>query len=151
MMEPAFRAYLPDGRTDGGRLLAARLDELGAKITSLIGTPLFRNALINKQLATAKTAPQLSLSERPNIDYYRRTGRPAQVAMSFDGAFLVWQGGQSPLGLLEEPARWLLAQNISSIQQLEARYPQHGRSALEALLKLMADKGLVEPAAPSSR
>lgn len=144
MKDPAFRAYLPDGRAEDGRLLAARLEELAAKITSLMGTSLFRNAVVNRQLATSRPAPELTLSRRPAMDPYRRTGRPAQVALRSEGAFLVWQGGQESLGLLEEPARWLLAQSIVSVQQFEARYPQYGRPALDGLIALLAGAGILE-------
>lgn len=147
MKDPAFRAYLPDGREEEGRLLAARLEELAGKIGALMGTSLFRNAIVNRQLATMKPVPDLALSRKPDLDLYRRSGRPAQVSLRPDGAFLVWQGGQEPLGLLEEPARWLLAQNVVSIQQLEARYPQYGRAALDGLIGLMAGAGLLEPRA----
>lgn len=144
MKDPAFRAYLPDGRIEDGRPLAQRLDELAGKITSLMRTPLFRDAIVNKQLATAKPAPSLSVSRRPQSDLYARTGRPAQVTMRSDGAVLAWQGGQAPIGLLEEPARWLLACTSFSIQQFEARYSQHGRPALDGLITLMTDAGLIE-------
>lgn len=149
MKDPVFRAYLPDGRAEDGRVLAARLEELGRKITSLMRTPLFRNALFNRQLAMSKPMPELTLSRRPHMDLYRRTGRPAQVSLRSDGAFLVWQDGQEPLALFEEPARWLLAQSIVSVQQLEALYPQYGRPALDGLIALMAGAGIIEPHRPS--
>jgi len=145
MKDPAFRAYLPDGRAEDGRILAARLKELAGKIGALMGTPLFRNAVVNRQLATMKPVPELALSRRPDMDLYRRTARPAQVALRADGAFLTWQSGEEPLALLEEPARWLLAQGLVSRQQLAARYPQYGPPALDGLIALMAGAGLLEP------
>lgn len=144
MKDPAFRAYLPDGRIDGGRQLATRIEELAGKMAALMATPLYRNAVINQQLATARPEPDLTLSRRPPMDMYARTDRPGQVTLRPEGAFLVWQGGQAPLELLEEPARWLLACTRFSLQQFQARYSQHG-PALDRLIKLMTDAGLIEP------
>jgi ribosomal protein L16 Arg81 hydroxylase len=149
MQDPDFRAYLPDGREGEGRPLADRLGALADKAAALMRTPLFGNAVLNRQLALAKPYREVSLPERPVMDFYMRTQRQAQVAVHESGAFLVWQGGQAPLGLLEEPAQWMLGQNLSSMQQLEARFPQYGRAALDGLVALLRRAGLIEPCTPT--
>jgi hypothetical protein len=145
MRDPAFRAYLPDGRTDGGALLAGQIDMLAARAAELMRTPAFRHALINKQLDLAKPFGTAMLPRRVQPSFYVRTQRPCQIATNHDGAILAWNGGQAPLGLLEAPARWFLSQNPVSFQQLIAQYPQHGEQALGGLVQLLQRAGLVEP------
>jgi hypothetical protein len=149
MQDPEFRAYLPDGRLDEGRRLGDRLGALAGKAAALMRTPLFRNAVLNRQLALAKPLSEVSLPARPAMDFYIRTELQAEVVLHESGAFLVWQGGQAPLGLLEEPAQWMLGQNLSSTQQLEARFPQYGRPALQGLVALLLRAGLIEPCTPT--
>jgi hypothetical protein len=112
-------------------------------------TPLFRNAVLNRQLSLAKPYAEVSLPERPVLDFYARTQRPVEILPNESGTILRWQGGEAPLGLLEAPAEWVLAQNLSSLQQLVARFPQHGRPALEGLLALLRRAGLIEPVTPT--
>jgi hypothetical protein len=149
MQDPDFRAYLPDGRAENGRVLAERLAALGAKAAAFMQTPLFRNAVAARQLALARPFSEVSLPERGPLDFYARTQAQAQIAPRETGMVLRWQGGEAPLGLLEEPAEWLLAQNLTSLQQLIARFPQHGRPTLEALLALLRRAGLIEPVTPT--
>ncbi|HEX8482500.1 MAG TPA: cupin domain-containing protein [Allosphingosinicella sp.] len=149
MQDPDFRAYLPDGRLAEGRLLSERLGLLADKAAILMRTPLFRNAVLNAQLSLAKPYTEVSLPARPAMEFYMRTQRQAQVALHDSGTILAWQGGQAPLGLLEEPARWILGQNLSSMQQLLARFPQYGRPALDRLVHLLRRAGLIEPCTPS--
>ena len=149
MLDPDFRAYLPDGRAEDGRLLAERLEKLGARAAALMRTPLFRNAVLNRQLSLARPYAEVSLPERPMLDFYARTQRPVEILPSESGTVLRWQGGEAPLGLLEAPAEWVLAQNLTSLQQLVARFPQHGRPALEGLLALLRRAGLIEPVTPT--
>jgi hypothetical protein len=145
MGDAAFRAYLPDGRTGDGRALGERLDSLAPKIGALMRTPLFRNALLNRQLELAKPAPEVTLPERPSLRIFARTQRQWQIVSHEAGAMLVWQLGRAPLGLLEEQARWFLSQDAASVEQLVARFPHHGEPALVELVRLLQRAGLVEP------
>lgn len=151
MADPAFRAWLPDGRADEGRPLAECLESLAPKLAALMRTPLFRNALLNRQLELAKPAPAPSLPERPPPRIFARTQRPWQIVVGEAGAMLVWQLGRAPLGLLEEQARWFLSQEAASVEQLVARFPQYGEPGLAELVRLLQHAGLVEPfsASPS--
>jgi hypothetical protein len=145
MRDPAFRAYLPDGRTDGGALLAGRMEALAARAGELMRTPAFRHALIEKQLEFAKPFRTVNLPDRARPSLYVRTQSPCQIVADDDGAVLVWNGGRAPLGVFEAPARWFLSQDPVSFQQLVAHYPQHGEQALANLVQLLHGAGLIEP------
>jgi bifunctional lysine-specific demethylase and histidyl-hydroxylase NO66 len=144
MQRPEFRAYLPDGREEEGRPLAERLETLGATIQMLIRSPLFRNALTNRQLALGKPVRQTTLPERPRMQFFKRVAQDVRIVRGEEGAMLVWRGGQASLGLLEEPAGWFLAQGVVSMEQLVARYPQHGAPALGELVALLRHARLIE-------
>lgn len=145
MRDPAFRAYLPDGRADGGRLLGERVEALAARAAELMRTPAFAQALLNKQLELARPFRALALPERPRPAMFVRSQRPWRIDVAEGGATLVWQGGDAPLGLMEAPARWFLSQSLVSFQQLAAHYPQYGESALTELVQLLRRAGLVAP------
>jgi lysine-specific demethylase/histidyl-hydroxylase NO66 len=117
MEDAAFRAYLPDGRKEAGTNLDDRLAALAAKIEELVKTPLFRNALLNRQLALVQPFAEMALPARPSVTFFNRTQQPVRVERRPAGAMLVWSGGEAPLGLLEEAARWFLNQGSASAEQ----------------------------------
>lgn len=145
MLDPAFRAYLPDGRADGGALLAGRIEALAARAAEWMRTPAFRQAVTSKQLELARPFRTVTLPDRAQPSIYLRTPRPCQIVPHHEGTVLAWNGGRAPLGLLEAPARWFLSHDSVSFQQLAAHYPQHGEQALGDLVQLLQRAGLVEP------
>ncbi|MCW3849103.1 cupin domain-containing protein [Sphingomonas sp. LB-2] len=147
MRDPLFRAWLPDARADGGRLLADRLALLSERAAELMRTPAFLSTLVNEQLELARPFRELALPERPRPDFFVRSEHPCRVELDEEGATLAWDGGEAPLGLMEAPARWFLGQSLVSFQQLAAHYPQHGEEALRALVQLLQRAGLVAPRA----
>lgn len=145
MRDAAFRAYLPDGRVDGGALLRERVETLSQRAAELMRTPAFAQALANAQLELAKPFRTLTLPDRPRPEFLTLARRPWRIDVDQDGATLVWQGGQAALGMLEAPARWLLGQNQVSIQQLVAHFPQYGEPVLRRDLVALLDRaGLIE-------
>lgn len=145
MRDAPFRAYLPDGRADGGALLAERIDSLAARTAELMRTPAFRDALLGKQLELAKPFRELALPERPRPEFFARSQRPWRIVMRDAGATLAWEGGEALLGVMEAPARWFLSQSVVSFQQLAAHHSQHGEPALRELVQLLQRAGLAAP------
>jgi hypothetical protein len=145
MRDPAFRAYLPDGRADGGALLAERIETLSVRAAELMRTPAFRDALLDKQLELARPLRELALPERPRPDVFVRGQRPWRIVLGEGGATLAWEGGEAPLGLMEAPARWFLSQSLVSFQQFAAHHSQHGEPVLRDLVQLLQRAGLVAP------
>lgn len=145
MSDGPFRAYLPDGRTQGGRLLFEQVEALSHRAAELMRTPAFLRSLVNEQLDLAKPFRTLALPERPQPTLFARTRRPWRIELRADGAMLGWDGGETPLGLMEAPTRWFLGQNVVSLQQLVAHYPQHGEPALTAVVQLLERLALIEP------
>lgn len=147
MRDPAFRAYLPDGRADGGKALGERIATLAERAGALMRSPAFAQALLDRQLALAKPFKTLALPQRPAPEFFVRSQRPWRIDGGEGGAVLAWQGGQAPLGAMEAPARWFLSQSVVSFQQLAAHYPQHGEPALRELVTLLQRAGLFAPGA----
>jgi hypothetical protein len=144
MGDPAFRAYLPDGRVDGGRQLRERIEALSGRVAEMMRTPAFEQAVVNAQLELAKPFRTLNLPERPRPEFLHVPARGWRIDVTAAGAELVWERGRAPLGLLEAPARWLLAQNQVSVQQFVAHFPHYGEPALRDLIALLERAGLVE-------
>ncbi len=145
MRDPAFGAYLPDGRAEQGRVLAERVDALADRLAAMMRTPAFDQALRGAQLELAKPFRGLTLPERPRPTLFLRSQRPWRIDVTEQGATLVSESGEVPLGLLETPARWFLSQSLVSVQQLLARYPHHGEAVLNELVQLLQRAGLVQP------
>ena len=148
MSDAPFRAYLPDCRAEGGRSLVEMVEALSGRAAELMRTPAFLRALVNHQLELAKPFRELSLPERPRPNLFARTKRPWRIDLRPDGATLVLEGGEAPLGLMEAPTRWFLSQDVASLQQLVAHYPQHGEEGLTAVVQLLERGGLIEPYHP---
>ena len=149
MKDPAFRAYLPDGRQGGGGPLRARLEELAGRIGDLMRTPRFATEVILSQRALADPPHDFDLPNRPALDFHARTERAARVVDRDEDSFLQIGDEEIALGDLAEPAAWLLDLPAFSTQQLLARYPWRARAELEALATLLRDKQLFTPYRPS--
>ena len=154
MQDPEFGAYLPDCRGNGAHALAERVAVLAERAGDLMRSPAFQMALHGAQLELAKPFGALNLPERPHPTLFVRAQRPWRIEETDGGAVLAWQGGNVALGLLEGAARWLLGQEIVSLQQLVARYPHFGEAKLAELVGLLQRAGLIAPhgaAAAASR
>lgn len=150
MRDAAFRAYLPDGREDGGRLLRERIESLTERVVAMMRSPAFEQEMLKAQLELAKPFRTLNLPARPEPEFLNIPRRGWRIDETDAGAELFWERGRAPLGVLAAPARWLLGQNQVSVQQLLAHFPQFGEAALRELIALLARAQLVEPVGLSS-
>lgn len=145
MQDPAFRAYLPDGRIEAGAPLRDRLAALAEKTGAMMRTPRFEAEVQNRQQALIHPPHRFSLPSRPTLSFYSRTSRAAQIIYGDSGASLHVEGTEFPLGQVGEPAEWLLGFETFSAQQLFAQYPWLERSELAALIELLVTAGIFIP------
>jgi lysine-specific demethylase/histidyl-hydroxylase NO66 len=144
LRDRAFRDYLPDGREGEGAPLRTRLAELGDRIAEIMRSPAFLADVINSQAKLVRHDRALYLPDRPALEAFARTERPAEIVRGDDGASLrIGGGGDLALGALAEEAEWILGQPAIVVQQLLARYPHRTDEALRALVETLARAGLV--------
>jgi ribosomal protein L16 Arg81 hydroxylase len=139
--DPRFRAYLPDGRDDPGAL-RARLQELGAAVGELLGSPLLETEVIKQQRQRVLGDPALALRDRQPLEHIATTGQPGAVLWTEAGASLRHSGGMQAVGILGEPIEWTLGQQTFSRQQLQARYAWLALDEVDQIITLLRDAGL---------
>ena len=107
-------------------------------------SPAFLAEVINSQAKLVRHDRALDLPDRPALEAFARTERPAEIVRGDDGALLrIGGGGDLALGALAEEAEWILGQPAIVVQQLLARYPHRTDEALRALVETLARAGLV--------
>ena len=150
--DPEFRAYLPDARAAGGVDLRSALGRLSNRVAEMMRTARFEAEVAARQQKQIHSSYEFALPDRPKLEFYARTQRPAEVAIRDDGAFLRWNGGEAPLGPLADPARWAIGQAAFSKLQLLSLFGWAGRERLEELVALLNRSGLFAPyALPQAR
>lgn len=149
MRDPDFRAWLPDARD--GRHLAQRLAELAPKVEALMRAPALEQAVALKQAKLRRSRHSFALPERPSLDWYAATGRPAEIVVAADGWRIRASGLDQPLGLAHEAARWLLTRPAFSVQELIAAFRHVSPDALQALVRTLDRHAIIQRcAAPSA-
>ncbi|MCR5872155.1 MULTISPECIES: cupin domain-containing protein [unclassified Sphingomonas] len=148
LADPAFRAWLPDARGEDGDALNAHLTDLGARLASLARSPALRDSIRLRQRKLATPAHPVALPARPALDFYARTGLPAQVSRDESGSWLATNGTRAPLGLLADAAEWMLARPAFSAQEVRAQFPHHPVAELDALVARIVRDRLAEPYRP---
>jgi ribosomal protein L16 Arg81 hydroxylase len=138
---PAFRAYLPDGRANGDEL-RSRLAHLADEIGTLMRSPLLETLVTNRQRALVTRADAVELQARRRLDHFAATGQRSEVDWRPEGAMLVHSRGAEPLASIAEAVEWALRQQIFSRQQLEARFPWLSGAETERLLEMLTRYGL---------
>jgi ribosomal protein L16 Arg81 hydroxylase len=146
--DPGFRAYISDGRQDEGAALQADLDGLAGRVAELIRSPLFADELTARQRALAPRDFAFDFRERPKVDYYARTERPAEVDWRLSGAVLRHGHSEDALGALARPAEWALEQAAFSEQQLHARFGWLDETEVRKLVQLLTRSQLFVPYDP---
>jgi lysine-specific demethylase/histidyl-hydroxylase NO66 len=146
--QAAFRAYLPDGRLDGGAPLRAAIDALADRVAALMRTPRFEAEVAARQQMQIHSDYRFDLPERPKPEFYARTQRPAAVVSREAGVFLSSAGVETPLGVAGEAAEWMLAQDAFTRLQLEGAYGWMSAAQRDALVGLLARLGLIVPYTP---
>lgn len=142
MRDPAFRAYLPDGRAEEGRPLADRLRDLGRRIARLAESPAVRDALLDRQQALVERDAPVALPERPVLRWYAATGRPHRLERGDAGWTLHAGADVRPLGRLGDAAAWALSRPAFSRQEVAARFPALPEDGVAALCALLLSAGL---------
>lgn len=142
--DPAFRAYLPDARREGGAPLAAALDDLARRLAAIVKTPAFLDAIRSAQAELTAPHHPLTLPARPTLQSYARTNRPAMVDLRPSGAVLRHQGGDVPVGVLADAANYILTRPAVSSHEVAANFPHHAREAIDGLIAGAERLGLIQ-------
>jgi hypothetical protein len=115
----------------------------------MIRSPLFESKLVARQRALATNAHRPKLQTRERLDYHAITGRPYRLDPRPGGAVLVHERGETPLGVLAEPAEWVLDQSMFAEQQLKAQFPWLSDDEVGALIRTLTNAGLIAPSSPA--
>ena len=144
LRERAFREYLPDGREAQGAPLRVRLAELADRVGEIMRSPAFLAEVATAQAKLVGREPVLDLPDRPPVEAYARTDRPAGVVRADQGAIVRPTGGAGdiPLGALADEAEWMLDQPAVVVRQLLSRFPHRGDAELRAVLQALVRAGL---------
>jgi ribosomal protein L16 Arg81 hydroxylase len=149
MEDPEFRAYLPDGRGDGGAALGARLDLLAGRLADILRRPSFTAALVNRQRELTTPAYPLHLPERLQLEHFMRLDVPAELARGHAAASVRTPGGEFPVELgIAEAVEWLLQRPAISVQELGARYRHLPQAPLRAAVERLAQAGVLRAYTP---
>lgn len=147
--DPAFRAYLPDGRTDGAGL-GQRLADLAARLSVILQGPAFRASVATEQRKLITREHFVDLPQRPALHWYQATGTLGSVERARSGWMLQANGRSWTISEGLEGLQWALGRAAFSRQELEARVP-HEADAAEAMIRLLLEARLFVPmAAPPS-
>jgi hypothetical protein len=143
LRDSAFRQYLPDARKDGGAMMKDALGMLSARIEAILKSPAFLEEVTTAQRKLVSRRPRTNLPDRPPIEAWARTDRPASVERRAAGAVLVAESKEHPLGPLSEEAEWMLARPAFVTVELLARYPYRDEAELRGLIELLARLRLI--------
>jgi len=139
LRDSAFRQYLTDAREGDGAALRSAIDALADKIGAILRSPAFFSDVATAQRKLGQGSHNASLPNRPAIEAWARTERPAAVAHRPHGAVLVAEAGEEhALGGLFEEAEWLLSRPAFVTVEIFARYPHRREEELRALIDLMS-------------
>ena len=143
-----FREYLADGRAGGGKDLNEQLAHLADKLSALMRTRAFADRISARQQELWNPRFRIGLPERPQLHFYARTERPAEIVEMPSGFAIVSSAGRVELGQMFRAAQWLLARPAFSLEELIARFPQIEEVALGGLVETLERQGLLFPYTP---
>jgi lysine-specific demethylase/histidyl-hydroxylase NO66 len=147
MADSAFRDYLPDARA--GDALAAHVAGLGERLAAMARSRRFLARLEHEQRRLRSPDYRLDLPRTVALEFFARTGRPAELIEREEGSVLRAAGADLPLGSLAPAAAWALGRPAFSVQELFARYPQWPREELRGLAESLVKAGLFAPYKPA--
>lgn len=142
LRDRAFRGYLPDGREEEGAALQARLALLGDRLAEIVRSPAFLAEIVTGQAKLIQHDRGFDVPERPAIEAFARTDRPAEIVRTDESAALRSAGADVPLGRLAEEAEWLIGQPAIVLVQLFARYAHRSEAELRGLVEALVRAGL---------
>ncbi|WP_010183952.1 JmjC domain-containing protein [Sphingomonas sp. PAMC 26605] len=146
--DPRFRAYLADARVDAGQPLEAQLRTLATRLGELAASRLVRDAVIDAQRARTRPTHAFTLPQRPKLQSYARTQRPAGIDWRDVGMVLLTQSGAHPLGTFGTVAEYALSRPAFSAQELRARFAHVPAAEHDALIALLVRERLFERYTP---
>ena len=138
--ESAFRAYLPDARSELD--LRERLHALGDRIREVITSPAFAIDVLNHQRGLARAPADFELPSQV-LPHWYSVARRASVARRDRGFAVVFEGGEIPVGATYPTIEWILKQRLFSLDDAAARQPSIDRLELRRDLELLARAGII--------
>ncbi|HLL31743.1 MAG TPA: cupin domain-containing protein, partial [Allosphingosinicella sp.] len=146
--DQAFREYLPDARGGDEAIVAERLAALAARAAEIITSPRFSAELADRQRQLAEPDHRFTLPERPTLDFFARTDKPADLTSGPDGAVLRAGGQEVPIGTLAPAAEWALSRRGFALQELLAGFRYMEEAKLRQMAETMQRLGLFFPYRP---
>jgi len=138
--ESAFRAYLPDARSETE--LRERLAILADRIRTVVTSPAFAIDVQNAQRGLARAAANYGLPSQSPPAWYS-VARRAQVMRRDQGFAVVYDGGEIALGATYPTVEWILQQRLFSLDDAAARQPSVDRQELRRDLEQLARAGII--------
>jgi ribosomal protein L16 Arg81 hydroxylase len=138
--ESAFRAYLPDARSQ--LELRERLATLAERIKAVMTSPAFAIDVLNHQRGLARAPADFGLPSQV-LPHWFSVARRASVARRDRGFAVVFEGGEIPVGATYPTIEWILKQRLFSLDDAAARQPSVDRLELRHDLELLARAGII--------
>jgi bifunctional lysine-specific demethylase and histidyl-hydroxylase NO66 len=138
--ESAFRAYLPDARSQSE--LRERLGVLAERIKTVLTSPSFAVDVLNHQRDLGRSQANYELPAQARPSWYS-VGRRAHVARRDHGFAVVFDGGEIPVGATYPTVEWILRQRLFSMDDAAARQPSVDRAELRRDLELLTRAGIL--------
>jgi len=139
--DPAFRAWLPDGREEGAAGLKARIEELAHRLPALAMNGRVVDALLAAQQELMAPPPHYALPTIVDPDWRQVRRDRVRLVRGEDGDRLEAAIGMHALGPASAAAAWILEQATVSMVLLEARYGGLPDGALTALVSFLTSSG----------
>lgn len=144
LVDPAFRAYLPDVSANGGDDLREALTGLAYRLAEMARSPAMLTAIAQRQGWQQVRSRGTDLNTLPELRWFARTARGADVT---DG-MLRSATGTWELHGLDDAADWLISKPLFADRELAARFPWHSADRLHALIEQAQRMGLCAPHRP---
>jgi ribosomal protein L16 Arg81 hydroxylase len=138
--ESAFRAYLPDARSEAE--LRSHLAKLADRLRAVMTSPAFAIDVLNLQRDLARPPADYELpAQRPPAWY--SVAKRAQVLRRDQGFAVACEGGEIPVGASYPTIEWILKQRMFSVDDALTRQPGVDRKTLLADLERLARAGII--------
>lgn len=144
LLDPAFRAYLPDHRLQDGQVLAQHLANLGDRLKTIAASPALLEEVAAVQRGSGRRDFIFDLPTGVTLEWFQATGEPARILREPSGAAIETSRGRTAVPL-REPAEWILTRPAFSMQELAARYPQYDDEELRGLVDLLTHADAIAP------
>lgn len=120
--DQAFRNYLADANASDGAL-GAQLEALAGRIGTILTSRRFSRSLADRQRRLWKPDRPIDLPRQRHLDFYARTGTPAELHQQDGDLLLRTSTATVPLNAPSELAEYILGRNAFVLQEVLARFP----------------------------